>query len=98
MNTRVSSITLCAVVLLSAPILLAVGSIHGNIGSKTPIWVNALGDDQGNGNAVSANVSGEYHINGLPGDRWYMHSHFGKFFLPDGADIVVRCRRELQGA
>lgn len=69
---------------------LATGSIHGNIGSETYIYVNALGNDQGNGAATSLNVTGEYGISNLPGDRYYVISAgLQKFYLPDGADLEI---------
>ena len=96
MQTRYWMASVCAVsvlvyALLATPSLcLADGAIHGNIGSEQYLYLNAVGDDQGNGSTRTMNSTGEYSIGGLPGDRWYVISEgHQKFYLPDGEDLEI---------
>lgn len=92
MLLRVCAVTVCVLVfvLAASQVCLAAASIHGQIGSETYVYVNAVGNDQGNGSTRTANVTGDYSIGNLPGDRWYVISDgLQKFYLAEGEDKEV---------
>lgn len=76
--------------IVTPQVCLGVASIHGKIGSETYVYVNAVGNDQGNGSTRTANVTGDYSIGNLPGNRWYIISDgLQKFYLAEGEDKEV---------
>lgn len=90
MLNTVSAVVLVSLAVISVAPALAVSSIYGNIGSETYIYLNAVGNDQGNGSTTSLNVTGEYFIDNLPGNRYYVISDgLRKFYLPDGVSLNI---------